>query len=101
MYYFKKLESEKELKGFIFGLFIVYLLMHMCVLGCFTPVLFCVIPWTGARQASLSIGFSRQEYWSELPFLLPRDILNPGIEATSPALQADSLLLSHWGIQQC
>ena len=69
--------------------------MHMCILGCFTRVLFCVIPWPGAHQAPLSIGFSRQEYWSELPFPLPGDIPNPGIEATSPALQADFLLLSH------
>ena len=41
------------------------------MLGCFIRVLLCVIPWTVARQAPLSIGFSRQEYWSELPFPLP------------------------------
>ena len=54
-----------------------------------------VTPWTVAHQAPLSMGFSRQEYWSELPFPLPGDIPNPGIEATSPAPQADFLLLSH------
>ena len=42
--------------------------------------------WTIARQASLSIGFSRQEYWSELPFPSPGDLPNPGLEPTSPAL---------------
>jgi len=36
--------------------------------------------------------FSRQEYWNRLPFLSPRDLLNPGIEPRSPALQTDSLL---------
>jgi len=47
--------------------------------------------WTVARQASLSVGFSRQECWSELPFPSPGDLPNPGIEPRSPALQADSL----------
>ena len=46
--------------------------------------------WTVARQASLSMGFSRQEYWSGLPFPSPGDLPNPGIEPTSPAWQADS-----------
>ena len=50
-----------------------------------------VIPCAVARQAPLSVGFSRQEYWSRLPFPSPRDIANPGIEPRSPALQADSL----------
>ena len=49
------------------------------------------IPWMAARQAPLSIGFSRQEYWSELPFPSPGDLPNPGIEPGSPALGADSL----------
>ena len=43
-------------------------------------------PWTVASQAPLSMGFSRQEYWSGLPFLLPGDLHNPGIEPTFPAL---------------
>ena len=46
---------------------------------------------TVACQASLSMEFSRQEYWSGLPFLSPGDFLNPGIEPGSPALQEDSL----------
>ena len=50
-------------------------------------------PWTVARQAPLSVEFSRQEYyWSEEPFPSPGDVPNPGIEPRSPALQADSLL---------
>ena len=61
-------------------------------------VLFFATLWTVACQATLSMGFSRQEYWSGLPFPPPEDLPNPGIEPTSPSLQADSLLLSHWGI---
>ena len=48
-------------------------------------------PRTVAYQASLSMGFSRQEYWSGLPFPSPGDLPNPGIECRSPALQADVL----------
>ena len=48
-------------------------------------------PWTVARQAPLSMGFSRQAYWSGLPFPSPGDLPNPGIEPGPPALQADSL----------
>ena len=48
-------------------------------------------PWTVADQASLSMGFSRQGYWSGLPFPSPRDLPNPGIELRSPPLQVDSL----------
>ena len=44
-----------------------------------------------AHQVSLSMGFSRQEYWSGLPFIYPGDILKPGIELGSPALQVDAL----------
>ena len=51
-----------------------------------------VIPWTVAYQAPLSMEFSRQEYWSGLPFPSPGDLPDPGIEPRSPALQADSLL---------
>ena len=48
-------------------------------------------PWTVAYQASPSMGFPRQEYWSGLPFLSPGGLPNPGIEPRSPALQADAL----------
>ena len=54
-------------------------------------------PWTVARQAPLSGGFSRQEYWSGLPFPPPGDLPDPRIEPESPILAADSLLLSHQG----
>ena len=48
-------------------------------------------PGAAARQASLSVGFSRQEYWSGLPFLSPGDLPDTGIEPRSPTLQADAL----------
>ena len=50
-----------------------------------------VTPWTIASQAPLSMEFSRQEFWSGLPFPPPGDLADPGIEPRSPALQADSL----------
>ena len=49
------------------------------------------IPWTVAHQAPLSMGFSRQENWSGLPFPSPGDYSDPEIEPGSLALQADSL----------
>ena len=50
-----------------------------------------LIPWTGARQAPLPMEFSRQEYWSGLPFPSPENLPGPGIEPGSPALPAASL----------
>ena len=50
-----------------------------------------------AHQAPQSMEFSRQEYWNGLPLPSPGDLSDPGIEPRSPALQADSLPLSHWG----
>ena len=47
-------------------------------------------PWTVAYQAPLSMEFSRQEYWSRLPFPSPGDLLNPENEPRSPTLQVDS-----------
>jgi hypothetical protein len=49
-------------------------------------------PWTVARQAPLSMGFYRQEYWSGLPFLSLRDLPNPGIE---PGLSYYRQILYH------
>ena len=43
-----------------------------------------VTPWTVAHQAPLSMGFPRQEYWSDLPFPPPEDLPNPGMEPASP-----------------
>ena len=50
-----------------------------------------VTPWTVACQAPLSVGFSKQEYWSGLPSPSPGDLPDPGIKSTSPALQSHSL----------
>ena len=50
-----------------------------------------VTPWTVACQTTLSMGFSRLQYWSGLPFPSPGDLPNPGIEPGSPALQTDAL----------
>ena len=50
-----------------------------------------VTPWTVAYQAPQSMEFSRQEYWSGLPFPSPGDLPNPGIEPVSPTMQADAL----------
>jgi len=62
-----------------------------------------VTPWTVARQASLSMGFSRQEYWSGLPFLPPQNLPHPGIEPTSlssPALAGGFFTtLATWEVQ--
>ena len=50
-----------------------------------------VTPWNIAYKAPLSTEFSRQEYWSGLPFPSPEDLPNPGIKPRSPTLQADTL----------
>ena len=50
-----------------------------------------VTPWTVARQAPLSVEFSRQEHQRGLPFPSPGDLPDPGIKLGSPALQVDSL----------
>ena len=54
-------------------------------------------PWTVAHQAPLPMEFSRQEYWSGLPFSSPGDLPNPGIKPASPALQADSFTVEPAG----
>ena len=59
---------------------------YECLLSSFSHVQFFVTLWTIAHQALLSMGFPKQEYWSELPFPLPGDLPNPGIEPVSPAL---------------
>ena len=68
-------------------------LSHSCavVLSCLSHVQLFETPWTVARQAPLSLGFSRQEYWRGSPCPLPGNLPNPGIETRSPTLQADSL----------
>jgi len=67
----------------------------VCVCVSLSRVWLCVTPWTVAHQAPLSMGFSRQEYWSGLPLPSPGDLPDPGIEPMSPVSptpQADSLL---------
>ena len=66
-------------------------LQHEVKIGVLSHVWLFVIPWTIAHQAPLSMGFSRQEYWSELPFPSPEDLSDPGIQPRSPPLLADSL----------
>ena len=78
---------------------------RVCALSHFSRVRLFVTPrtWTVACQAPLSMGCSGQEYWSGVPCPPPGDLPDPGIEPASPAspaLQVDSLPLSHWGSPQ-
>ena len=57
--------------------------LHACMLSCFSRVWLFVTLWAAALQAPLSMGFSRQEYWSGLPCLPPGDLPNPGIKPES------------------
>ena len=66
--------------------------VHTCMLSCFSRVRLSATPWTVARQAPLSLGCSRQEYWSGLPCPPPGDLPDPGIEPASlmsPALEGE------------
>ena len=75
----------------------ILLLSHFsaCTLSCLSHVQLFAALWTIAHQALLSMGFSRQEYWSGLLCPPSRDLPEPGIKHESPALQADSLMLNH------
>ena len=64
---------------------------HCCVVKLLSRVQLFASPWTVAYQAPPSMGFSRLEYWSGLPFPSPGNLPNPGIEPGSPAFQADTL----------
>ena len=87
----------------LLDMYIVCVCVSLCVCVCvcvLSHVLLFMTPWTIAHQDPLSLGFSRQEYWSGLPFPLPGDLLDSGIEPVSPespALQADSLPRSDQG----
>ena len=70
---------------------IVHVRMVVLVLSRFSRVRLFVTPWTIAHHDPLFMGFSRQEYWSGLPFPSPRDLPNLGIEPGSPSLHAYSL----------
>ena len=75
--------------------------MYVCVCVCVCCGLSLVqlfeTLWTVAHQAPLSMGFSRQEYWSGLPCPSAGHLSSPGVQPASPALQVESLLLSHRG----
>ena len=65
--------------------------LHLLCAQMLSHVWLLVTPWTIARQALLSMGFSRQEYWSGFPFPPPGELPDSGIEPGSPALQAGCL----------
>ena len=71
--------------------------LRACRLSCFSHVQLFVTLWTVARQAPLSVRFSRQEHWSGLSFPPSGDLPDLGIKLTSPAWQVNSLPLSHLG----
>ena len=72
-----------------------------CVCVCVCCVQLFATPWTVPSQVLLSIKFSRQNYWSGLPFPSPQDLPYPGIKPWSPALQADSSPSEPPGIVLC
>ena len=88
--------SQGNAKGAVYSSFDVKC-MHACMLSPFNCVSLFVNPWTGGHQAPLSMELSRQVYCSGLSCSPPGNLPDPGIEPGSPALQADSLLLSNWG----
>ena len=91
----KKRDWWDKCVGMNFGQFQLELLIESSLLS---HIRLFVTPWTTARQAPLSMGFSRQEYWSGWPCPPPGDLPDPGIEPLSPALQVDSLSPSHLGV---
>ena len=68
-----------------------FLLFYKVKVKSLSPVQLFATPWTVAHQPPPSMGFSRQEYWSGLPFPSSGDLPEPGIEPRSPTLQADAL----------
>ena len=75
----------------IFSYEITILFRHLVKVKSLSCVRLFSTPWTLAYQSPLSMEFSRQEYWSGLPFPSPGDLPDSGIEPRSPALQADAL----------
>ena len=67
------------------------------ILSCFSHDRLFATLWTVTHQSPVSMGFAKQGYWSGLPCPPPEDPFDPGIEHMAPALQVDSLPLSHWG----
>ena len=82
------------------------MLLLLLLLSCFSRVRLSATPWTVARQAPLSVGFFRQEYWHGLSFPTPGDLPDPGIEPMSPASLSPILVegfftLCHLGSPLC
>ena len=73
--------------------------LHAYVLSCYSCVQLFVTQGAIARQVPLSMGLPRQEYWSALPYPPPGNLSHPWIKPAFPALQVDSLRLSHQGSQ--
>ena len=84
---------------YLLSKFHIYALL-LLLLSHFSRVQLCATPQTAAHQAPLSMGFSRQEYWSGLPFPSLGDLPDPGTEPRSPALQADALTYTEWSSQK-
>ena len=76
---------------YFYSLFHIPILRNIVKVKSLSRVRLFATPWTVAYQAPQSVGFSRQEYWSGLPFPSPRDHPDPEIEPRSPALEADAL----------
>ena len=72
-----------------------FLQLGMCMLSCFSRVRLFVTPWTVALQGPLSMRFSRQEYWSGLPFSHPGDPPHPGIKLCLLSFCISSEVLYH------
>ena len=92
--------SQRKLRGCDASQKYLAVSMCTCVLSCFSHGQLLEILWTVTLQALLSMGFSRQEYWSGLQCLPPEDLPDPGTESVTPAvlsLQTASLPLSHQG----
>ena len=88
----KKVSLQVKLKMMSEEIILAYLWFGGLVTKSCPPL---VTPWTVACQAPLSMEFSRQEYWNELPFPSPGDLPDPETEPRSPALQAEVKEKSH------
>ena len=88
---FTKLNPEAQKEHLLVKFTILKRLLHICYLASKLRPTFFATTWTVALQFPLSVGFSRQEYWSALPFPSAGDLPHPRIEPRSPTLQADSL----------
>ena len=85
------LQKEVCIYIYIYTHIHIYIYMKWSEVKSLSRVRLFATPWTVTYQAPPSLGFSRQEYWSGLPFPSPADLPNPGIKPGSPVLQADAL----------